>query len=78
MIVIQIKNIDELVAQHAGRFAAKLGGLVGNVEAKVERAIMEKLQQALSENGVEADILSVGGFDLRHVCQAKQEKEIKD
>ena len=71
MIVIQIKNIDDLVTKHAGRFAAKIGGLVGNVEAKVERAVIEKLQKALAENGVEADILSVGGLDLRYVSQAQ-------
>lgn len=65
MILIEVTNIDELVRKNKGRVASVIGPFVTDVEAEVEKVIIEQLKEAFAKDGVQAKIVSVGGVSLR-------------
>lgn len=67
MILIEIKNVDELVRKNKGPVASLIGPWLTNVEAEVEKVIMKQLKEAFARDGVRAHIVSVGGLSLRHL-----------
>lgn len=64
MILIEVTNVDELVRKNKGRIASLIGSFVTDVEAEVEKVIIERLKEAFAEDGVQAKIASVRGVDL--------------
>ena len=64
MIVIEITNVDELVKRKKGRIASIIGPLLTDVEAEVEKAVIEQIKEAFGGEGVEAKIVSVRGLRL--------------
>lgn len=54
MITIRITNVEELVESQQGWLAAHVGGLVVDLEAKVEETVVEKIKEALAANHVRA------------------------
>jgi len=67
MILIEITNVDELVRKNKGTVASVIGPWLTNVEAEVEKVIVDQLKTAFARDGVKAHIASVGGINLRHL-----------
>lgn len=65
MITIEITNLDELVREQRGPIAALLGKLVTDVEAEVERIIMNELREEFEKRGIKASMTSIGGLSVR-------------
>jgi len=64
VILIEITNVDELVKQKKGRIASIIGPLITDVEAEVEKVIIEQIKEAFAGEGVKAKIASVSGLNF--------------
>ena len=64
MLVIEVTNAREVVRQRVGRLGERLIGTVVDAEAQVERALLQELETAFREFGIEARIYSVEGLQL--------------
>lgn len=67
MILIEVTNVDDLVRKNKGRVASLIGPWLTDVEAEVEKVIIEQLKAAFARDGVKAHLVSVGGLKLRHL-----------
>lgn len=72
MITIEITNLDELVREHRGPLSAMLGRLVSDVEGEVERILIQELKREFDQRGIEANICSIGGINLRRFVTSSQ------
>ena len=61
MLVIEITNAREVVRQRIGRLGGRLIGKVVDAEAQVEKALIQELESAFRDFGIEARIYSVDG-----------------
>lgn len=61
MLVIEVTNAREVVRQRIGRLGGRLIGKVVDAEAQVEKALIQELDSAFREFGIEARIFSIGG-----------------
>ena len=61
MLVIEVTNAREVVRQRIGRLGGRLIGKVVDAEAQVEKALIQELETAFLEFGIEARICSVDG-----------------
>lgn len=64
MLVIEVTNAREVVSQRIGRLGSRLLGRVVDAEAQVEKALIQELENAFREFGIEARILSVDGLQM--------------
>ena len=64
MLIIAVTNSRELVRQRIGRLGVRLIGRVVDAEAQVEKALIQELETAFKEFGIEARIVSVQGPQL--------------
>ena len=64
MLIIEVTNSRELVRQCIGRLGERLIGRVVDAEAQVEKALIQELETAFKEFGIEARIVSVQGPQL--------------
>ena len=64
MLVIEVTNAREVVRQRVGRLGERLIGTVVDAEAQVERALLQELETAFREFGIEARIYSVEGLQM--------------
>ena len=64
MLLIEVTNAREVVRQRMGRLGGRLIGKVVDAEAQVERVLIQELETAFREFGIEARIVSVGGPHL--------------
>ena len=67
MILIEVTNVDELVRKNKGRVASMIGPWLTDVEAEVEKVVIEQIKKAFARDGVKANIVSIGGLKLRHL-----------
>ncbi len=65
MITIEITNLDELVKEHRGPLTALIGKLVTDVEAEVEKMIINELQAEFERRGIRCQMASIGGINIR-------------
>jgi|GWRWMinimDraft_11_1066019.scaffolds.fasta_scaffold31978_1 predicted ATP-dependent endonuclease of OLD family len=65
MITIEITNLDELVREHRGSLSALFGKLVKDVEGEVERILINELKREFEKRGIQANICSIAGINLR-------------
>ena len=56
MILIEITNVDELVRKNKGTVASVIGPWLTDVEAEVEKVIVEQLKSAFTRDGVKAQV----------------------
>ena len=63
MLIIEVTNSRELVRQRIGRLGERLIGRVVDAEAQVEKALIQELETAFKEFGIEARIVSVQGLN---------------
>ena len=64
MLIIEVTNSRDLVRQRIGRLGERLSGRVVEAEAQVEKALIQELETAFKEFGIEARIVSVQGPQL--------------
>ena len=64
MLIIEVTNSRELVRQRIGRVGERPIGRVVDAEAQVEKALIQELETAFKEFGIEARIVSVQGPQL--------------
>jgi hypothetical protein len=61
VLIIEVTNAREVVRQRIGRLGGRLIGKVVDAEAQVEKALIQELETAFRDFGIEARILSVQG-----------------
>jgi hypothetical protein len=61
VLVIEVTNAREVVRQRIGRLGSRLIGKVVDAEAQVEKALMQELETAFRDFGIEARIVSIDG-----------------
>ena len=64
MLIIEVTNAREVVRERIGRLGERLIGKVVDAEAQVEKALIQEMETAFQEFGIEARILSVQGPKL--------------
>ncbi|MEY3735355.1 MAG: hypothetical protein RLZZ624_413 [Cyanobacteriota bacterium] len=64
MLVIEITNARDVVRQRIGPLGSRLIGKVVDAEVQVEKALIQELETAFKDFGIEARILSVDGPQL--------------
>ena len=61
MLVIEVTNARDVVRQRMGRLGSRLIGKVVDADAQVEKALIQELETAFKEFGIEARIYSIEG-----------------
>ncbi len=61
MLIIEVTNARQVVRQRIGKLGERLIGKVVDAEAQVEKALIQEMETAFKEFGIEARILSVQG-----------------
>ena len=64
MLLIEVTNAREVMRQRIGPLGSRLIGKVVDAEAQVEKALIQELENAFREFGIEARIMSVDGPQL--------------
>ncbi len=64
MLLIEVTNARDVIRQRIGRLGSRLIGKVVDAEAQVEKALIQELETAFREFGIEARIASVEGIQL--------------
>jgi len=64
VLIIEVTNARDVVRQRIGRLGERLIGREVDPEAHVEKAIIQELETAFKEFGIEARIVSVEGPQL--------------
>ena len=83
MVIIEVNNPRELVRQRIGPLGERLIGTVVDPEAQVEKALIQELEEAFRNYGIEARILSVQGLQLigrqqlELPIQVREEREVR-
>ena len=63
-MLIEVTNAREVIGQRIGRLGSRLIGKVVDAEAQVEKALIQELETAFRDFGIEARIASVEGASL--------------
>jgi hypothetical protein len=61
VLVIEVTNARDVMRQRIGPLGSRLIGKVVDAEAQVEKALIQEMETAFKEFGIEARILSVEG-----------------
>ena len=61
MLVIEVTNARDVVRKRIGKLGGRLIGKVVDAEAQVEKALIQELENAFLEFGIEARIFSLDG-----------------
>ncbi len=64
MIVIEVTNAREVMRKRVGKLGERLLGTVVDAEAQVEKALLQELETAFREFGIQARIYSVEGLQM--------------
>ena len=83
MLVIEVTNARDVVRQRMGRLGGRLIGKVVDAEAQVEKALIQEMETAFKEFGIEARIFSIAGpqmlgrSHLEMPVQVRDEREVR-
>lgn len=83
MLIIEVTNAREVVRQRIGKLGSRLIGKVVDAEAQVEKALIQELESAFREFGIEARIVSVEGPQmlgrsrLEIPLQVREERDVR-
>jgi len=83
VLVIEITNAREVVRQRIGRLGGRLIGKVVDAEAQVEKALIQELESAFRDFGIEARIFSIDGpqmigrSHLEIPLQVREERQVR-
>ena len=64
MLIIEVTNARDVVRKQVGRLGERLIGKVADAESQVEKALIQEMENAFHEFGIEAKILSIKGASL--------------
>ncbi len=64
MLIIEVTNAREVMRERIGKLGERLIGKVVDAEAQVEKALIQEMETAFQEFGIEARIVSVQGPEL--------------
>ena len=64
MLIIEVTNAREVMRDRIGPLGDRLIGKILDAEAQVEKALIQEMEVAFQEFGIEARILSVKGPQL--------------
>lgn len=64
MLLIEVTNAREVMRQRIGPLGSRLIGKMVDAEAQVEKALIQEMENAFREFGIEARIVSVEGPQL--------------
>lgn len=78
MLIIEVTNAREVVRQRIGRLGERLIGKVVDPEAQVEKALIQELDTAFRDFGIEARIVSVQGPQLVGRQQLELPIQVRD
>jgi DNA segregation ATPase FtsK/SpoIIIE-like protein len=83
VLIIEVTNARDVVRQRIGRLGERLIGKVVDAEAQVEKALIQELETAFRDFGIEARILSVQGpqvvgrQQLELPIQVREERNVR-
>jgi len=83
VLVIEVTNAQEVVRKRIGRLGSRLLGRVVDAEAQVEKALLQELENAFRDFGIEARIYSIDGPQmlgrsrLEIPLQVREEREVR-
>jgi hypothetical protein len=83
LLVIEVTNARDVVSQRIGRLGGRLIGKVVDAEAQVEKALIQELENAFLEFGIEARIYSLDGpqmlgrSHLELPVQVREERQVR-
>lgn len=83
VLIIEVTNARQVVRQRIGRLGERLIGTVVDAEAQVEKALIQELETAFRDFGIEARILSVQGPQMvgrQHLelpIQVREERDVR-
>jgi hypothetical protein len=83
VLLIEVTNAREVMRQRIGPLGSRLIGKVVDAEAQVEKALIQELENAFREFGIEARILSVDGpqmlgrSHLEIPLQVRDERQVR-
>ena len=83
MLIIEVTNAREVVRQRIGRLGERLIGRVVDPEAQVEKALIQELETAFEEFGIESRIVSVqrpelvGRQQLELPIQVREDRDVR-
>jgi hypothetical protein len=83
VLVIEVTNAPEVVRQRIGRLGGRLIGKVVDAEAQVEKALIQELETAFKDFGIEARIFSIAGpqmigrSHLEIPVQVREERQVR-
>ena len=78
MLVIEVTNAREVVRQRIGRLGSRLIGKVVDAEAQVEKALMQEMETAFRDFGIEARIYSVDGPAMVGLSQLELPIQVRE
>lgn len=64
MLLIEVTNAREVMGQRIGKLGSRLIGTMVDAEAQVEKALIQELETAFRDFGIEARIVSAQGPQL--------------
>jgi hypothetical protein len=82
VLIIEVTNAREVVSRRMGRLGSRLIGKVVDAEAQVEKALLQELENAFRDFGIEARIYSVDGpqmlgrSHLEIPLQVREERQV--
>ena len=82
MLIIEVTNARDVMRKRLGPIGERLIGKVVDAESQVEKALIEEMEIAFQEFGIEAKILSVqgptldGGDAINVPIKVRKEKQI--
>ena len=83
MLIIEVTNAREVMRQRIGPLGERLIGKVVDAEDQVEKALIQELENAFQEFGIEPRIVSVQGPQLvgrDHLelpIQVREDREVR-
>jgi hypothetical protein len=83
VLVIEVTNARDVVRQRIGRLGGRLIGKVVDAEAQVEKALIQELESAFKDFGIEARIFSIDGpqmigrSHLEIPLQVREERQVR-
>ncbi len=83
VLIIEITNARDVVRKRIGKLGSRLIGKVVDSEAQVEKALLQELESAFREYGIEARIVSVDGpmligrSRLEIPVQVREERQVR-
>ena len=64
MLIVEVTNAREVMRKRIGRLGERLIGQLVDSEEQVEKALIQEMETAFKEFGIEARIVSVGGLQM--------------